>query len=678
MKVYWRPADGTRTEITLGEVIGSGKEGDVYRFAGDGTLCVKVYREPRADVRRHIEVLMRIDAADWYVKEERHMEVAWPVDICEDEDGRATGFFMSTLSPRYFAARDAFSTARRARTPSLNWGCHVALAADLARMVGKLHAKDMLVGDLALPNLAVSSTGRVQFLDCDSFVITAGGRTYGGSTWRQDNSPPEGGPGKHTKATDFFAMAVAICEMLLEEFHPFAGVDTSVSSDDERSPAANIARGRSWLFHPDVRMPRGCPPPELLPGYLRDLAYAAFEKGARAPSVRPDARAWYQGLLKLGQSLRHCGRSPQHVFDAEEWAWCPWCERKDLLGGQDPFPSRHFAPAEPPWLQTLPTIGSMEPDDGDKTRNASVDRQGDACRADRDSGNDEERGERARKRAEHKRAWARIKMIHREDGEVTGTVTGVVKGGLIVDIGLRGFLPASLVDIGPVGDLQAYVGQEIKAKVVDMDANRNSVVLSRQAWLEQVQAEQRQTILSKLRPGQIVRGRVTRLKPFGAFVDLGGVDGLVRKSELSWTPVSHPKEVVGIGEELTVQILDVDVDRQHVTLSLKATQEDPWHRFARTHQIGQVVSGRVAGLEPFGAFVNLGDVDGMVHISELSWTSVSHPNEIVKIGQEITVQILDIDLDRNRVSLSLKQAALSALSAKLSGESVGRHRRAPV
>lgn len=586
MKVYWRSADGTRTGVTLGEVIGSGKEGDVYRLADDPTLCAKVYREPRADVRRHIEVLMRIDSADWYRKEERHLEVAWPVDICEDEHGTATGFFMSTLSDRYFAARDAFSTARRARTPSLNWGCHVALAADLARMVGKLHAKGMLVGDLALPNLAVSGTGRVQFLDSDSFVVASGGHTYGGSTWRQDNSPLEGGPGKHTKATDYFALAVAICELLLEEFHPFAGVDTSVSSDDERSPAANIARGRSWLFHPDIRMPRGCPPPEFLPGYLRDLTYAAFEKGARDPSARPNARAWYQGLVKLGQSLRHCGRSPQHVFDADEWAWCPWCERKDLLGGQDSFPSPHFAPAEPPWLYALPTAGSIEPDDGERPRVAVADGQGDARQADGDADEDEERLERTRKHAERKRAWARIKMIHQEDGEVTGTVTAVVKGGLTVDIGLRGFRPASLVEIGSAGDLQAYIGQEIKAKVVDMDANRNSVVLSRQAWLEQVQAEQRQTILGKLRPGQIVRGRVTRLKPFGAFVDLDGVDGLVRKPELSWTPVSHPRDIVSVGQEITVQILDVDTDRQHVTLSLKATQVDPWHRFARTNQIG--------------------------------------------------------------------------------------------
>src|ERR1700744_345927 len=269
-----------RTEITLGELIGSGKEGDVYRLAEQPTVCAKVYRERRADVPHHIGVLMGMDSTDWYLREERHLEVAWPFEICEGEDGTAVGFFMSTLPERYFPVRDAFSTARRARTPSLNWGCHVALAADLARMVGKLHAKGMLVGDLALPNLAASSTGRVLFLDSDSFVITLGGKTYGGGTWRPDNSPPDGGPGKHTVETDYFALAVAVCELLLEEFSPFAGVDTSVSSDEERSPAANIARGRSWLFHSDIRTTRGCPPRELLSGHLHGLAYPPLEHRA--------------------------------------------------------------------------------------------------------------------------------------------------------------------------------------------------------------------------------------------------------------------------------------------------------------------------------------------------------------------------------------------------------------
>jgi DNA-binding helix-hairpin-helix protein with protein kinase domain len=445
LKVYWRSADGARTEIALGEVIGSGKEGDVYRLASEPTLCVKVYREPRADLRRHIAVLTAFDPADWYLSEERHLEVAWPFDVCEDEDGTAVGFFMNALSDRYFPARDAFSTARRARTPSLNWGCHVALAADLARMVGKLHAKGMLVGDLALPNLALSSTGRVLFLDSDSFVTTSGGRTYGGGTWRPDNSPPEGGPGKHTKETDYFALAVAICELLLEQFSPFAGVDASVLSDEERSPAANIARGRSWLFHSDIRTSKGCPPAQLLPKHLRALAYAAFEEGATNPSARPTARDWYQGLVRLGQRLRHCGRSPQHVFDAEEWPSCPWCERTDSQGGRDPFPSRHFAPAEPPWLRATPE----EPPDP------------------------------APQPTELTSPWTAVQEIYDADGWVSGTVTDVKEGLTVdLDLGLPGLLPESLVRTYSTENLRAYVGLRITAKIVHIDRQRNRVILS--------------------------------------------------------------------------------------------------------------------------------------------------------------------------------------------------------
>jgi DNA-binding helix-hairpin-helix protein with protein kinase domain len=458
----------------LGEVIGSGKEGDVYRLAEEPTLCAKVYREPRRDTRHHIEVLMGIDAADWYRKEERHLEVAWPFDICEDKDGTAIGFFMNTLSDRYFPARDAFSTAKRARTPSLNWGCHVALAADLARMVGKLHAKDMLVGDLALPNMAVSSTGRVLFLDSDSFVVRSGGKTYGGGTWRADNSPPEGGPGKHTKETDYFALAVAICQLLLEEFSPFAGVDTSVPSDEERSPAANIARGRSWLFHSDIRTTMGCPPAELLPGHLRTLADAAFEEGATNPSARPTARVWYQGLLKLGHSLRHCGRSPQHVFDADEWNWCPWCERTDLQDGQDPFPSQQFAPAEPPWLQVIP-IASTAPWTVEDPRAAVTDAEHSASTG----SHDEDKSHQALRSAELGSTWTAVQKIYDEDGWISGTVTAVEDGLAVnLDLGLQGLIPESLLKTYPADALQAYVGLRITAKLVHIDEARNRVILS--------------------------------------------------------------------------------------------------------------------------------------------------------------------------------------------------------
>ena len=250
---------------------------------------------------------------------------------------------------------------------------------------------------------------------------------------------------------------------------------------------------------------------------------------------------------------------------------------------------------------------------------------------------------------------------------VTGTVIEVVKGGLILDIGLRGFLPASLVEMRRVRDLQPYVGKEIEAKIIELDKNRNNVVLSRRAWLERTQSEVRHTFLNTLSKGQIRKGVVSSIVNFGAFVDLGGVDGLVHVSELSWKHIDHPGEVVEVGQEVTVEVLDVDMDRERVSLSLKSTQEDPWQQFARTHQIGQVVPGRVTKLVPFGAFVRVEEgIEGLVHISELADRHVEIPEQVVQVGDEIFVKIIDIDLDRRRISLSLKQANEGTI-----GEAVG-------
>jgi len=273
----------------------------------------------------------------------------------------------------------------------------------------------------------------------------------------------------------------------------------------------------------------------------------------------------------------------------------------------------------------------------------------------------------SKKRAQYERAWGTIEKIKEEDGVVTGTVIEVVKGGLILDIGLRGFLPASLVEMRRVRDLQPYVGKEIEAKIIELDKNRNNVVLSRRAWLEQTQSEVRQNFLNTLQKGQIRKGQVSSIVNFGAFVDLGGVDGLVHVSELSWKHIDHPGEVVEVGQEVTVEVLDVDMDRERVSLSLKSTQEDPWQQFARTHQIGQVVPGRVTKLVPFGAFVRVEEgIEGLVHISELADRHVEIPEQVVQVGDEIFVKIIDIDLDRRRISLSLKQANEGAL-----GEAAG-------
>jgi len=263
----------------------------------------------------------------------------------------------------------------------------------------------------------------------------------------------------------------------------------------------------------------------------------------------------------------------------------------------------------------------------------------------------------SKKRAQYERAWGAIETIKEEDGVVTGTVIEVVKGGLILDIGLRGFLPASLVEMRRVRDLDPYVGQELEAKIIELDKNRNNVVLSRRAWLEQTQSEVRTTFLQKLQKGQVRPGVVSSIVNFGAFVDLGGVDGLVHVSELSWKHIDHPGEVVEVGQEVTVEVLDVDMDRERVSLSLKATQEDPWQTFARTHAIGQVVPGKVTKLVPFGAFVRVEDgIEGLVHISELATRHVELPEQVVQVNDGVLVKVIDIDLERRRISLSLKQA----------------------
>ena len=263
----------------------------------------------------------------------------------------------------------------------------------------------------------------------------------------------------------------------------------------------------------------------------------------------------------------------------------------------------------------------------------------------------------SKKRAQYERAWGTIEELKEKDEAVKGTVIEVVKGGLILDIGLRGFLPASLVEMRRVRDLQPYVGKEIEAKIIELDKNRNNVVLSRRAWLEQTQSEVRSEFLHQLQKGQVRKGVVSSIVNFGAFVDLGGVDGLVHVSELSWKHIDHPSEVVEVGNEVTVEVLDVDLDRERVSLSLKATQEDPWRQFARTHAIGQIVPGKVTKLVPFGAFVRVEEgIEGLVHISELAERHVEVPDQVVSVGDDAMVKVIDIDLERRRISLSLKQA----------------------
>ncbi len=280
----------------------------------------------------------------------------------------------------------------------------------------------------------------------------------------------------------------------------------------------------------------------------------------------------------------------------------------------------------------------------------------------------------SKKRAQYERAWGTIEKIKAEEGVVSGPVIEVVKGGLILDIGLRGFLPASLVDLRRVRDLQPYVGKTIDCKIIELDKNRNNVVLSRRAYLEETQREQRDEFLTNLKPGEVRPGVVSSVVNFGAFVDLGGMDGLVHVSELSWKHVDHPSSVVQVGDEVTVQVLDVDLSRERISLSLKATQQDPWQEFATGHQVGELVYGRVTKLVPFGAFVQVGDgIEGLVHISEMAVHHVEAPEQVVTPGEELWVKIIDIDLDRRRISLSIKQAAEGGVVAAEYQDQFGEH-----
>ena len=261
------------------------------------------------------------------------------------------------------------------------------------------------------------------------------------------------------------------------------------------------------------------------------------------------------------------------------------------------------------------------------------------------------------KKAKYERAWGQIEKIMKEDGVVNGTVIEVVKGGLIVDIGLRGFLPASLVDLRRVRDLHPFIGKQLEAKIIELDRNRNNVVLSRRKYLEEAQSEGRKDFLQNLHKGDVKKGTISSIVNFGAFVDLGGVDGLIHVSELSWKHVEHPSEVVQVGQEVTVEVLDVDLERERISLSLKKTQEDPWHQFAREHAPNEILEGEVTKLVPFGAFVRVGEgVEGLVHISELSDKHVETAEQVVAVGQKVPVKIIEIDGDRRRISLSIRQA----------------------
>jgi small subunit ribosomal protein S1 len=263
----------------------------------------------------------------------------------------------------------------------------------------------------------------------------------------------------------------------------------------------------------------------------------------------------------------------------------------------------------------------------------------------------------SKKRARFEKAWRKIEAAAESGEPVEGTVIEVVKGGLILDLGVRGFLPASLVDIRRVHNLDEFKGQTLECKVIELNRSRNNVVLSRRAVLEEERKEVREQILGRLQPGMVVEGTISNIVDFGAFVDLDGIDGLIHISELSWSHVNHPSEVLSVGETVRVKVLDIDRERQRISLGLKQTQEDPWRRVLDEYRPGDVLEGKVTKVVAFGAFVEIiPGVEGLAHISELAEHHVENPSEVVSPGDQVWVRILEIDENRRRISLSVKRA----------------------
>ena len=261
------------------------------------------------------------------------------------------------------------------------------------------------------------------------------------------------------------------------------------------------------------------------------------------------------------------------------------------------------------------------------------------------------------KRAKYEKAWKEIEKLTQEGSSVKGTVVEIVKGGLIVDIGVRGFLPASLIDVRRIKDLDSFNGKEIEAKIVEFDRQKNNIVLSRKAYMEEELSEERQEFLDDLEVGNIKEGKVSSIVNFGAFVDIGGMDGLVHVSELSWRHVENPNEVVKVGDKVSVKVLEIDNDKGRISLSMKQVTEDPWEDFSSKFKEGDIAEGKVSKVVPFGAFVTIGGgVEGLVHVSEISLNEIKSPELELGIGQKVQIKLIEIDSEKRKVSLSIRQA----------------------
>jgi len=264
----------------------------------------------------------------------------------------------------------------------------------------------------------------------------------------------------------------------------------------------------------------------------------------------------------------------------------------------------------------------------------------------------------SRERAKRAEAWGVLEQAYEAGESVHGHIVGRVRGGLTVDInGLNAFLPGSLVDIRPLRDTSHLEGQELEFRIVKLDQRSNNLVVSRRAVLEEVYSKEREKLLEKMEEGLVVKGIVKNLTDYGAFIDLGGIDGLLHITDIAWKRVKHPSEVLNVGDEIDVKVLKYDAERKRVSLGLKQLQEDPWNQLTKEYSVGSKVTARVTNLTDYGCFAEISTgVEGLVHVSEMDWTNKNiHPSKAVQVGEEIEVMILDIDQQRRRISLGMKQ-----------------------
>lgn len=268
----------------------------------------------------------------------------------------------------------------------------------------------------------------------------------------------------------------------------------------------------------------------------------------------------------------------------------------------------------------------------------------------------------SREKAKRAKTWDRLEAAVEENETVIGFVTGKVKGGLTVDVeGVRGFLPGSLVDTRPIRDFGFLEGKEVELKLVKIDRKRNNVVVSRRAVIEAESSAEREALLANMEEGSVLKGIVKNLTDYGAFIDLGGVDGLLHITDMAWRRVNHPSEIVQVGDEIEVKVLKFDKERNRVSLGLKQMEEDPWSDMVARYPIGSETAGKVANITDYGAFIEIEEgIEGLVHTSELDWTNRNiHPSKVVHLGQEVRVKILDVDQERRRISLSIKQCTVN-------------------